>query len=195
MIDLTSFTLPDTWPFWARISMYLSALAWFALYGYMAAFAPKAPETILEFTEFRQIALTGRPKQKVYALTVLNNSGKTVQITELHLEWFNERIPGGGLSSNAGVDAVYVIANKESDIVVDSGDGSLRVRIDKPFANDPYLKASIPLAERLKDEGSTRFLVAIEAEINKFSSTADDLRATLIFSNGTTAERVLSAAR
>jgi hypothetical protein len=192
MIDLSNFTLSETWPYAARLTMYLSGAAWIAVYGYMAAFAPKALATALDFTEFRQIVLASLPGKDVYALTVLNNSGKTVQVTELQLEWFIGQIPGGGLSSNGGIDAVYVLAQEESEFTVDSGDGALTVRIDKPFANDPYVKAVIPLAERLENEGSTRFLVAFGTDLDAVRGDTEDLRATLTFSNGTTVQRILT---
>lgn len=193
MVKLLDFSLSDQWPFALRVTMYALGALWLVSYGYLKAFPPEKPVITdpLEFTEFRQIDLTEAPGSLSFALTVINNTDKSAQVTSLKLEWFDQVIPAGGLQSNKGVDAIYVVSRSAEGLIADSGDGArseVSVSMNKPYASSDYLLVSLDLAERVRKEEDTRFFVQLK-DGTVLPPDTNTLRATLQFSNGTTATR------
>ncbi len=195
MIKLPDFSLPEAWPYGLRLFMYASAVLWIAAYGYLKAFPPKVttPAVSLDFTEFREVGSGSGNTGIGFVLTVINNTDKTEQITNLELAWYEDKEPEGGFLSNKGIDATYRISATEDGMVATSGDGAplpVELTINKPYANSSFLKVDIPTAERLKDTESTRFFVIFE-DRSFLSEDLKKTRARLTFSNGAVAEREL----
>lgn len=187
IFDIKLHTYPD----WVRILMFSTALLWTVGYAALGFFAPPPKLELLEWAELRQVTRDIPENALVIVATLINNTDRTVAVSKMELQYFEDKPVLSGLQSNNRVDTTYVVARDEKGLFADSGDGlatEVHVTLNAPFAGQPFVVAEVPVSDVILEGEKSRILIMLRDK-TLLDPRVKIIRAIVHSSDGTTIMR------
>lgn len=161
-MDITSISgILPTYPSWVRTLMFGTALVWIVIYLVLLFKAPPDKKT-LQLVKFERVYNADTQADLVLAISLVNNTGKTVPIKSALLTFYEDERSYSGLQSSSAISTRYKVYLQNDQLVSGNGDGLVKPvesELKVPYAGQAQMNITISIDQILEDKKGDRFLI------------------------------------